>query len=728
MKVNSTIDDDRHNATEALCGIAGELRSCLSGPSDDVLAALESLVASVGDNDQHWLAGRALARRINGLEMDAEACLAGFLYGLRHAAVDVTAVAEALQRPGVAELVRAVVRMDGISQVAQNNDTGPDRSENLRRMLIGMIDDVRVVVVRLAAQLEYLNELKTIDSVDRFEVARETLDLFAPLANRLGIWQLKWELEDMAFRFLEPERYHALAAKLDERRSDREQFIDEFVETIRSQLAAAGIDGDVKGRPKHLYSIWRKMQSKSVDIDHVFDVRAVRILVDSTQQCYAVLGLVHERWSPVAGEFDDYIATPKSNGYQSIHTAVVGPLGRIVEVQVRTHAMHIENELGIAAHWRYKEGVSGDQSVNSKVLWLRSLLDWKDEVASTSEFVERLEHEVVQERLYVFAPDGRVVDLPEGATPVDFAYAIHTEVGHSCRGARVNGRIVPLHHKLKTGEQVEILRGRRGGPSRDWVQSGQFVHTSRARARIQRFLKQQHYDENVAGGRTLLERELTRLGMKHVPYDSLAEKHKFRKVEDFLAAIGCGDVRVSQAVSSLKNELTRQLREAKTQRPVGLPRKKRRGKPGGLEVQGVGNLVTTMASCCSPVPGDAIGGYISATRGVTVHRQDCDNYLRLRDSEPARLLMVGWGEDTDRTLPVDIQLFGYDRPGLLAEVSSVLADADVNVLTVDSRTNTGDNTVAMVLTIEVGDVQYLSRVLSQLLRIPNITDAHRVAH
>jgi len=521
---------------------------------------------------------------------------------------------------------------------------------------------------------------------------------------------------------------HNLAKKLDERRVDRERFIDEFVGAIRLQLHTAGVDGDIKGRPKHLYSIWRKMRSKNLDIDHVFDVRAIRVLVKSTPECYAALGVVHEHWSPVNGEFDDYIATPKANGYRSIHTAVVGPSGRIVEVQIRTHEMHAENELGVAAHWRYKEGVAEDQSIESKVLWLRTLLDWKDEVASASELVERLEREVVEQRVYVFAPDGRVIDLPEGSTAVDFAYAIHTEVGHGCRGARVNGQMVPLHRPLVTGEQVEILRGRRGGPSRDWIQSTQFVHSSRARARIQRWFKLQNHDENISAGRQLLDRELTRLGMNHIPFDRLADEHGYRKVEDFLAAIGCGDVRLSQAVSSLKNELARSIPSTMPARPAGIPRKKRRGSPGGLEVQGVGNLVTTMASCCSPVPGDDIGGYISTTRGVTVHRVDCENYLRLRENEPAKLLLVSWGQDTERTFPVEIRVFAFDRAGLLADVSSMLADAQVNVLSMDSRSNAEDNTVSMTVTIEIDDVQNLSRILSRLLRIPNVTDAHRVAH
>jgi len=726
MKAESSDDLVHDPLTVALSGVAEDLGRCLDGSSKGMLSVLETADAK---NDGRFADGLTLARRIDSLDMDAEACLVAFLYAESNAKFDPAEFAESLGRPSLPKLYRSVARMDAISRVTPRlPQVTTQRAESLRRMLIGMVDDVRVVVIRLAAQLEYLNSLKSDQSTIQFDVAQETLDLFAPLANRLGIWQLKWQLEDMAFRFLEPERYHGLAKKLDERRIDRERFIDGFVAAIHNQLNAAGLSGDIKGRPKHLYSIWRKMRSKNLDIDHVYDVRAIRVLVKSTPECYAALGVVHEHWSPVAGEFDDYIATPKANGYRSIHTAVIGPSGRIVEVQIRTHEMHAENEFGVAAHWRYKEGVAGDQSMESKVLWLRTLLDWKDEVASASELVERLEREVVEQRVYVFAPDGRVIDLPEGSTAVDFAYAIHTEVGHGCRGARVNGQIVPLHRPLNTGEQVEILRGRRGGPSRDWIQSNQFVHSSRARARIQRWFKQQNHDENISAGRQLLDRELTRLGMNHIPFDRLADEHDYRKVEDFLAAIGCGDVRLAQAVSSLKNELARNLPTTIPDRAAGVPRKRRRGSPGGLEVQGVGNLVTTMASCCSPVPGDDIGGYISTMRGVTVHRVDCENYLRLRESEPAKLLLVSWGQDSERTFPVEIRLFAFDRPGLLADISSTLADAQVNVLSMDSRSNAEDNTVSMMVTIEIDDVQNLSRILSLLLRIANVTDAHRVAH
>jgi GTP pyrophosphokinase len=469
------------------------------------------------------------------------------------------------------------------------------------------------------------------------------------------------------------------------------------------------------------------MRRKDLDFEHIFDIRGIRILTDSVQDCYAALGLVHTRWPHVAGEFDDYIATPKENDYQSIHTAVIGPEGKTVEVQLRTRDMHERNELGVAAHWRYKEGGKGDDSLDRKVLWLRQLLEWKDEVADASEFVDRVKSEVFEDRVYVFTPKGSVIDLPKGATPIDFAYAIHTEVGHRCRGAKVNGRIVPLTYALQTGEKLDVLTVKKGGPSRDWLSPHLgYTKTSRARSRIQRWFRQENLEQNVASGRQLLEREFQRLAVSDVNLEKLARKLKFNKADDMFAKIAEGELKPSRAAAAAQDLVAPQTTDEVAVRVIPEARRRRAG--GDFRIAGVGNLLTHIANCCNPLPGDQIVGYITQGRGVTIHRKHCHNILRSLTTAPERLVEVSWGEEGEDTYPIDIVVTAYDRQGLLRDVSSVLADARINVTAVNTLTDKHDHFARMTLTVEVSDIDKLSQVLARLTQLSNVVEARRRTH
>ena len=587
----------------------------------------------------------AVASLLNELQLDHEAIAAALL----HDVVEDTSITLPEIREGfgdvIAHLVDGVTKMDVIQEYGDAQGAkakGSQRVENLRKMLLAMVEDVRVVLIKLADRLHNMRTLKALPREKQVRIARETLDIFAPLANRLGVWQLKWELEDLALRYLEPDIYKEIASKLAEKRIDREGYIRDFIAKLDHELAAADVKAEVFGRPKHIYSIRNKMRRKDIDFEHIFDVRAVRILTDSVQDCYAALGVVHTQWPHIAGEFDDYIATPKENNYQSIHTAVIGPKGKIVEVQIRTRDMHEHNELGVASHWRYKEGGKQDGNLDQKIAWLRQLLEWKDEVSDANEFVDRVKAEVFEDRVYVFTPEGQVIDLPAGATPIDFAYAIHTEVGHRCRGAKVNGRIVPLTYALQNGEQVEVLTVKKGGPSRDWLSPHLgYIKTPRARSRIQHWFRQENYEQNVALGRQILEKELHRMALHDVNFEKLARKLKFNKAEDMFRMLAEGELKPVRVVNAAQ-EMVAPVEPQET--PI-IPNRLRRSEAPRKEfkVLGVGNLLTNMANCCNPVPGDPIVGFITQGRGVTIHRQDCGNVLRHRTKAPERLVEVRMG-------------------------------------------------------------------------------------
>ena len=667
----------------------------------------------------------AVAEILNALNLDYETLAAALL----HDTVEDSAVTlDELERDfggRIAHLVDGVTKMGRIGRLQDAHADGArdhHDAESVRKLLLAMAEDVRVVLIKLADRLHNLRTLKHLTPERQQRIAQETLEIYAPLANRLGIWQIKWELEDLSLRYLDPEVYREIATQLDERRVDRERFIEHVVRELTRELQTAGIQAEVSGRPKHIYSIWKKMQRKNLPFNQIFDVRAVRVIVEHDADCYAALGIVHGLWHHIPKEFDDYIANPKENDYRSLHTAVVGPNGRTLEVQIRSRGMHEHAELGVAAHWHYKEGGRFDASVEQRVAWLRQLLEWKDEESTATEFVDRFKSENVTERVYALTPQGRVVDLAQGATPLDFAYHIHTDLGHRCRGAKVNGRIVPLTHELRNGEQVEILTARQGTPSRDWLNTHLgFLKTPRARAKVRHWFRQQDYENNVSAGRATLDRELNRLGITNLNWEQLAERLHQPSVPAMLAAIGNGDLNTAQ-LAGAANELAAPTVE--TLPTVRAPRSSE-GIAEGFTIEGVGNLLTHIAQCCRPVPNDAIVGYITRGRGVTIHRRDCPNALRLAATERERILEVEWGGAGAASYPVDIQVVAYDRAGLLRDITAVLANERINVIGVDTYTDKEDHVAHMQLSLEIRDIAELSRVLNRIGQLPNVSEARR---
>jgi len=666
----------------------------------------------------------AVAEILDALNLDYETLAAAMLHDtVEDSAVTLDELAREFGER-IAHLVDGVTKMGRIGRL---QDTGAARrdqhdAESVRKLLLAMAEDVRVVLIKLADRLHNMRTLRHLPPERQRRIAQETLEIYAPLANRLGIWQIKWELEDLSLRHLDPEAYREIAAQLDERRVDRERFIERVVRQLTRELQAAGIQAEVSGRPKHIYSIWKKMQRKNLPFDQIFDVRAVRVIVERDADCYAALGIVHSLWHHIPKEFDDYIANPKENAYRSLHTAVVGPSGRTLEVQIRSRAMHEHAELGVAAHWRYKEGGRFDSSIEQRVAWLRQLLEWKDEESTAAEFVDRFKSENASERVYALTPQGRVIDLPQGATPLDFAYHIHTDLGHRCRGAKVNGRIVPLTYELRNGEQVEILTARQGTPSRDWLNTHLgFLKTSRARAKVRHWFRQQDYENNASAGRVTLDRELNRLGIVNLNWEQLAERLRQPSVQAMLAAIGNGDLNTVQ-LAGAANELAAPAVESLP--TVRAPRPSTGGTEG-FTIEGVGNLLTHIAQCCRPVPNDPIIGYITRGRGVTIHRRDCPNALRLAGEERERMLEVEWGGSGSASYPVDIQVIAYDRPGLLRDITAVLANERINVIGVNTYTDKEDHVAHMQLSLEIHDIAELSRVLSRIGQLPNVSEARR---
>ncbi|MEJ2604801.1 MAG: bifunctional (p)ppGpp synthetase/guanosine-3',5'-bis(diphosphate) 3'-pyrophosphohydrolase, partial [Gammaproteobacteria bacterium] len=548
-------------------------------------------------------------------------------------------------------------------------------------------------------------------------------DIYAPLANRLGIWQLKWELEDLSFRMLEPETYRRIARQLNQRRAEREAVIQSVRARLQSELDAAGIVAEISGRPKHIYSIWRKMQRKDTELDKIFDVLALRIFVNDVRDCYAALGVVHNLWPYLPQEFDDYIANPKKNLYQSLHTAVMGPGGQPVEVQIRTHEMHRHAELGVAAHWRYKEGGGSAGAFEQKVRWLRQLLD-PGEPDAGEDFMERVREEILEDRVYAFSPRGDVIDLPAGATPLDFAYQVHTQVGHRCRGARVNGRIVPLGYRIRNGDQVEIITASKPAPSRDWlVPRLGFLASARNRAKVRAWFRRQDREQNRKQGREILERELSRLNLKSLPVADIAAHLKQDTPDSLYIALGTGDL-TAAAVASAAHQLTAKA-------PPELPVRRRRRPPssggGDIRVRGIGDLMSNLARCCRPVPPEPILGYITVGRGVSIHRRDCRNLLRLMEQHSSRIIEVEWGDDEEARYPVELRIEAWNRDGLLRDISSVLSDENIGIVGSRSETDPRGRKAQIELSVEVPDLETLSRTLSRLERLPNIIHVRRDA-
>jgi GTP pyrophosphokinase len=538
-------------------------------------------------------------------------------------------------------LVEGIHRLEQIqqlSEIRQGKEHQAQQIESLRKMLLAMVQDIRVVLIKLAERTQTLRTLSEADTDQQKRIAQQTHNLFAPLANRLGVWQIKWELEDLSVRYLEPELYKKIAKLLDERRVDRERYISDVVSQLKQSLNEAGITAEVTGRPKHIYSIINKMRRKHLEFDELYDVRAVRILVDDIESCYAALSLVQNLWQPIASEFDDYIAHPKSNNYRSLHTAVIGPRGQTFEVQIRTHEMHQFSELGVAAHWRYKEGGKSEAGLDDKIIWLRQILEWKEDITETGDLQEQFKNDLFQDQVYVLTPQGRVISLAHGATPVDFAYSLHTDLGHRTRGAKVDGAIVPLNYALQNGQRVEILTTKLGGPSRDWLSPG-YLHSPRTRAKVRAWFKAQNYDESVAQGRVQLDKELHRHGVTSVNQEKLAQRLHFNKLDDLLAALGRNEITLRRIAVALQEELPNKV--INIVKPVFRQPAERRSATGIL-IEGVGNLVTRMAKCCNPKPPDAITGYITRERGITIHRQDCAFVQRMTRSD--RLLEASWSE------------------------------------------------------------------------------------
>jgi len=691
------------------------------------------IVADTAHGEQTRVSGEpyithamAVAEILVKLHLDPQAVVAAIL----HDVVEDTEVTldDILELFGeeVAGLVDGVTKLSLIEQQDLNERGTREHmhAESLRKLLLAMAEDVRVVLIKLADRLHNLRTLKYLSESKQKRVARETMDIYTPLANRLGIWQVKWELEDLSFRFLEPEHYKKVAAFLDERRVDRERYINHAIRIIKAEMHKAGIKAEVHGRPKHIYSIWKKMQRKGLNFNAVYDIRAIRVLVSKVQDCYAALGAIHTIWRHIPHEFDDYIATPKENMYQSIHTAVIGPEGKTLEVQIRSHDMHNHAELGVAAHWNYKEGGKVDANYEQKIAWLRQMLEWKDESDDAGDFIDRFKSEVFQDRVYVITPQGDIIDLAQGATPLDFAYHIHTDIGHRCRGAKVDGHIVNLTYELKSGEQVEVLTTKSGRPSRDWLnpQLG-YLKTSRARAKVRHWFKQQDHEQNVSQGREALEKDIRRLNLQGINHKTLAEKFNFDNVEDFYAATGRGDITSTQ-IASRGHSLCQS--DEPVRQPVPAARKPREVTQGDIDIEGVGNLLTNMARCCSPAPGDPIIGYITQGAGVTVHRRDCRNILKMPDSRRVRLINVEWGVNANELYPVDIRLETIDRQGLLRDVLNILSNEKINVNTVNTVSNKGDNTAIMNLTIEVESVSQLSSILNRIGQLNNVLEVNRV--
>ncbi|MEV3834407.1 GTP diphosphokinase [Aeromonas allosaccharophila] len=639
----------------------------------------------------------------------------------------------------IAKLVEGVLEMEAIRslQTLHRSETSPEQVDNVRRMLLAMVEDVRAVVIKLAERIACLREAKTADEETRVLMAQEITNIYAPLANRLGIGQLKWELEDLAFRYLHPDTYKQIAKQLDEKRLDRERYIREFVQSLRNGLKEAGVDAEVYGRPKHIYSIWRKMQKKHLEFNELFDVRAVRVVTKRLQDCYAALGIVHTQFHHIPREFDDYVANPKPNGYQSIHTVVVGPEGKTVEIQIRTDQMHQDAELGVAAHWRYKEGAQAGGKANTfedKIEWLRKLLAWQEDLSESGSLLEDLRSQVFEDRVYVFTPKGDVIDLPAGATPLDFAYHVHSMIGHRCIGAKIDGRIVPFTYALQTGDQVEVITQKEPNPSRDWMNPNSgFLRSSRARAKVATWFRKLDRDKNIVAGRELFEKELDRhnLSMSKIDKGNMLRRFNLESTDDLLAGIGSGDIRINQVLNYLDTCYNKPTAEEEDRRLLEKLEQKAnapmRHKPKDhIVVEGVGNLMTHIARCCQPIPGDSIQGFITMGRGVSIHREDCEQLKELSRRNPERLIDAVWGENYSGGYGLTIRIISNDRSGLLRDITTVLANEKINVMGVRSRSNVREQTAEIDMELEIYNINAFNRALAKLSQLNDVISAKRL--
>ncbi|QHM72235.1 GTP diphosphokinase [Mixta intestinalis] len=684
--------------------------------------------------------GIEMVEILSMLSMDNDTLRAALVFPLADANVVSEETLEETFGKAIVSLVHGVRDMDAIRQLKaiHNDSMASEQVDNVRRMLLAMVEDFRCVVIKLAERIAHLREMKDAPEDERVLAAKECTNIYAPLANRLGIGQLKWELEDFCFRYLHPDEYKRIARLLHERRIDREQYIESFVESLRAEMAREGVKAEVYGRPKHIYSIWRKMQKKSLAFDELFDVRAVRIVAERLQDCYGALGIVHTLYRHLPDEFDDYVANPKPNGYQSIHTVVLGPGGKTVEIQIRTRQMHEDAELGVAAHWKYKEGSGGQtrgaQGHEERIAWLRKLIAWQEEMADTGELLEEVRSQVFDDRVYVFTPKGDVVDLPAGSTPLDFAYHIHSDIGHRCIGAKIGGRIVPFTYQLQMGDQIEIITQKQPNPSRDWLNPNLgYVTTSRGRSKIHAWFRKQDRDKNIVAGRQILDNELSHLDISLKEAEKLLlPRYNVTTLDELLAAIGGGDIRLNQMVNFLQAKLNKpsaeeEDREALRQLTQKSHTPPRSGKESGrVVVEGVGNLMHHIARCCQPIPGDDIVGFITQGRGISIHRADCDQLAELMSHAPERIVDAVWGESYSSGYSLVVRVTANDRSGLLRDITTILANEKVNVLGVSSRSDTRKQLATIDMDIEIYNQQVLGRVLARLNQVPDIIDARRL--
>jgi GTP pyrophosphokinase len=686
-------------------------------------------LAASAHKRQHRLSGEpyvqhslTVAWLLTDLGMEAETIAAGLLHDVvEDCDVSVEELEESFSS-SVARMVDGVTKLQEIKRLGRMGAEDRDEREleSLRKSFLAMARDAEVMLIKLADRLHNMRTLGPLSPDRQRRLSRETMEIYAPLANRLGIWRWKSELEDLAFRCLEPETYQEIANQLEARRARQEAEIERHIALLQHQLRLEGLRAEISGRSKHICSIYRKMQRKQLPLERIYDVRAVRAIVDSVPDCYHTLGVIHRMWTPIPGEFDDYVASPKQNMYQSLHTAVVGMDGKTLEVQIRTHHMHRIADYGIAAHWRYKEGTRRDRQFEEKIAALRSQIESRSEARDAGEFVEAVRTDLFEDRVYVFTPKGKVIDLSTGATPIDFAYYVHTEIGHRCRGAKVNGRWVPLDYVLRTGDQVEIITAKRAAPSRDWLNPALgYVKTARARSKIRRWFRRQDREQNISLGRTILERELKQLGLGEMSHEEGAILFDYDEVEDFLARIGFGDIN-SQQIAARVVEAKRREEKRETELDVPPVAPIPDEAVSDVQVLGTGGVLTRLARCCNPIPGEPIVGYVTRGRGVTIHRRDCPNVLNVRDGE--RLIEVSWGTQA-RTFPVLISVLAYDRTGLLHDISGVLSREGIGITGI--TLNTKQNVVTLYITLEVTDIGQLGRVLAGIAKVPNVVEAKR---
>ncbi len=693
---------------------------------DGITALTQQFLASLPDDAPTRAAiaaGREIAGIVESLELPANLNAAAAIYPL--VSNDIIEI-KTIENSEIRELSQIVLSLVQLGQFSLPADWQPgealavQQSEALRKMLLAIVSDVRLVLVRIAEQLYRLRQAKKSSRERQKNLAVETREIYAALASRLGVWQFKWELEDLAFRYLEPDTYKSIASALNEKRGEREKFIELVTATIQAELEKQSIQADISGRPKHIYSIWRKMQRKERGLESLYDIRAVRLLVNDVKDCYAALGTVHNLWSYLPGEFDDYIANPKGNDYRSLHTAVVGPQGKTVEIQIRTHDMHRQAELGVAAHWRYKEGGGSPAAFDQKIRFLRQILEPTNE---TDDLLGQLRDDVFEDRVYAVSPKGDVVELAANATPLDFAYHVHTQVGHRCRGAKANGRIVPLTYVVQNGDQIEIITGSQPQPSRDWLSPKLgYLASARARAKVRNWYRLQDRDQHHRQGREVLDRELSRLSVRDVPTDEIAKQLKQKNTEALCIALGAGDLTSASIATALQHLRGDEHQDAL--RPRRSTRRKKKS-PAEIAISGIGDLMSNFARCCRPVPPESVVGYITQGRGVSIHRADCGNFLGLNRRHPERMIEVSWGESETATYPVDLRLRAMDRSGLLRDISAILADEKANVTTLATHTDRKSLETVMDISVDIRDLPTLSTAIGRLEQIPNVISVRR---